>query len=290
MGVKHLNKIVGAKPMILLYLSPGNEASITEFKAFGKLAQSYKDKARCFGVVRVYNRNMLYQLKRKVRKWKVNLPILLDWRGVLAYATLSRKAPSYAAIDKFGNLKLAHASSLNEEVVPNVTTLQALNSLVKKGTLSNYRAPGYHPNAYRWIGKPFPKTSFKGHGKSKSLTVGKPTKRPTLLVVWSPKCKHCKQALPKIQEHQRSQNVKANIVTLAYAPSENLQKQLSAFLNDKKLSLSVLRVSKKQLKALSIRSFPTYLVVSKSGKVKGVHFGGTPQPNVVIQHLLKAAK
>ncbi len=290
-GVKHLNKWVGSKPLVLLYFSPDEDASVTELKALSKLALSFKGKVACFGVVRVYNRGMLYQLIRKLKKWNVTIPILLDWRGVLAYATLSQKTPSYAAVDKFGNLKLARASSLNEWVAPKTTTLQCLQTLYKTGTLSRVRAPGYNPNPYHHLGKTGKKSSLLSVTSKKKLKLG-PTmrKRPLVLVFWSPACKHCRKLLPKLQSLDQANNTKATIATVAYAPSPDQQKKLRVFLRKNKLELPVYRADRAVLARFHIRSFPTYLLLGTDGTMRAVHFGATPAPSKVIPHMLKSLR
>lgn len=288
MGVKHLNKWVGSKPMVLLYISPNEDASVTEFKALARVAPTFKGKVACFGVARVHNLGMLNKLKRELRKWKVTLPILLDWRGVLAYATLSQNTPSYAAVDKFGNLKLARAASLNEWVAPKRTTLQCLQTLYQTGTLQPIRAPGYNPNPYHHLGKLGKTQSLPALASKKKLKLG-PHKRkqPLVLVVWSPSCKHCRKLLPKLQTLHQANNINADIATVAYVSSPAKKNKIRSFLKKNKLELPVYLADKSVLARFHIRSFPTYLLLGTKGEVKAVHIGAAPDPSDVIPHMLK---
>lgn len=306
-GVYHFTQVVGSRPFVLLYVLPGDPASETELQALDKAAVTWNNKLPCFGVVRVRNHSMLAYIKRRLRKLQIQIPILLDWRGVIAYAMLAKKLPSYTAINPQGNLRIAHASSLTEYVMPRHSLLQLLQQLAQGQQIPNVRAPGYSPNPYQLIGQ---RISFPPHNPppvpQKQHATTRPhsqqptasshaspspssvtTKHPTLLLFWSIQCTHCQQIIPQVEKYYRQHKTGWSLQSVVWTPTHSDQQKLQAFTRQHALTMPILPISSvRVLQAFHIQSFPTFVMVDKTHTVQAVHLGAFPPPDQLLPWLL----
>ena len=290
-GVFHLSKVIGTKPCVMLYFAPGNPSSEAELQALQAVSKTMGSSLHYFGIVRVRNRRMLRYTKRRLKKLRITLPILLDWRGVLAYATLTRKLPSYAVLDKPGHLRLSQASALTELVAPHHSLLTVIQELAKGQKIPSIRAPGYTPNPYRWLGKKAPSLKTRVHFSSKpsKLVTTRPyTKRPTFVIFWSITCPHCRKILPLVQKYYREHKNQWSVISVVQLPKRSLRRTLKRFKHKHKLTFPLLSDPKGLLQhRFHVRSYPTFLLLDTTSKIRAVHFGATLPPQQLFPKLLR---
>lgn len=292
-GVHHLSRVVGSRPFVLLYFIPGDPVSETELQALAKACPIWKDKLSCFGVVRVRNNSMLAYLKRRLNKLNIFLPVLLDWRSVVAHAMLVQKLPSYAAIDTYGHLRLSQASSLTEYMAPNRPLLSLLQQLALNQPVPTLRAPGFSPNPYQLVGKTVslsPITALvpplASHKKPKP-----PSRQaqPTLLVFWSMQCDHCRRILPQLDAYRQKHSTGWSLFTLAWTPSSEQRQKLQTFLKLHRLHVSVIALSSVPLlQQFYVQNFPTFIMLDAQQTIRSVHLGAASSAKDILDPMLRS--
>jgi thiol-disulfide isomerase/thioredoxin len=292
-GRVHLSQLIGKRPFLIFYFAVGDAHSERELIAFAKAATQWHKQIACFAATRTHNRQSLQNLQRLLQKLKIDLPVITDSKGVLAYATLARRLPSYALIDQLGQLRLIQASALDELVTPFYTLTQILQKVAQGQDIPNIRAPGYHPNPFALISKLIPHIVAKSlETKSQPFVlqnhISQENRRPIILLFWSISCEHCRKLLPELHKLLQHNNLQWRLFSFTHAPSPKIHNQITQFLQKHAPKLSAFELSSQLLfEQLHVKSYPCFVLLDPSGYVRAIHIGAQTSPAKIIADLLQ---
>lgn len=284
--------VIGKKPVLLFYFLPNHEHSITEFKAFAAAAKLFKDKIHFFAVTKAQTNKEARVAYKKVKELKIEVPVLLDQKGLLAFVMLTRRVPAYALFSKTGYLRLAGASSLTERVNPDLTLLSALKRVSLGKKIPFIRATGYSPNPYNLIGKAAPTFKAPHVLKKESLSLKETlkAKKPVLVVFWSITCPHCRMTIPYLDQYMRKKS-SLRVISLVLGVNDKRRKMVKKFVKDKSLSMTILEDPKSKFaQAYRVMKVPTLYLVDTKGTIRNVRIGGGKKIGELIDQMLQHTK
>lgn len=286
--------IVGKRPFMMLYYSPGHGPSEVELVAFDKVCRVLAPKLDCFAIAPVRRFRDIRSISRRLKALKLSIRVLLDDKRLLSYVTLTRRLPSYSGVTKTGFLRFVNGSALTERVTPKWTVLSVMKQLARGLEIPFTRAPGYRPNTFSLLGKkakPLGRATWlKGSSFSWSTIRNKASKRPVLFVFWSVSCPHCRRLLPLLDKALEN-HPSLYVVAFVRGDDKHAQKQIKQFVRKHKLQMNVALTYKGSIfdnyRALLM---PTLLLFDQKDVLRSVLLGVRKRVDMALSGMMKAYK
>ena len=286
--------VIGKKPVVMFYFLPQHAPSITELKVFAATSKVFKDSVQFFAVTKAQTRKEAQAAYKKMKELKIDIPVLLDEKGLMAYVMLTRRVPSYAVVTRSGYLRLARASQLTETIAPGVSLLQFITKVSKGKEPPFARALGYSPNPYDLIGKKAPSLTGKyalKDGKG-SLSGMLKKKKPALVVFWSVTCPHCQATLPPLCKYAKKKKA-FDMLGVVRTDKKQLKNMLKALVKKHTPMQAMTMLSPEKPTSTAeyrVMSVPTLFLVDTKGVIRAVNVGGGKHIQPIIDRMLESLK
>lgn len=284
--------VVGKKPFVMFYFLPNAKPTLTELKAYATASKIFAGKVQFFAVTKGTTKDDVAKAWKKIKELKVQIPVLLDEKGLLAYVMLTRRVPAYAVVTKKGFVTLARGGALTEKINPKDTLLGLISRVAAGEETPFVVAPGYSPNPYNLVGKKakmFKAVNALGPDKMDLQEYVKQDKRPVLLAFWSVTCPHCQKTMPLLQKYANTNKKRMRMVTMAVIHKADYKAKLQTYLKKHKLTFKVYNDPKgKVFNSYKIMTVPTLFLLDSQGVIRNaVLGGGGKKPGKVLDQLLK---
>lgn len=290
-GVYEFKPLIGKKAFVMFYFLSAHKPSVTELQAFATASRIFGQKVQCFGVTKASDEKEVALAAKTMKTLNIQLPILLDEKGLMAYVMLTQRVPAYAMVTASGRFTLARASALTEKVSETDSMLGMLTRVSRGEEIPFTIAPGYTPNPYDLVGKPA--ASFKAkdtvHGTSTDFAAFlKQKKSPVLLAFWSVTCPHCHKTMPILSRYANQHKNRVRFLSLAVIPKPEYKTMLEEYLKKEKLDFPVLNDPKGDtFNAYRIMTVPTLYLIDQTGVVRNVLLGGGKDIDKVVEQFLQ---
>ncbi|MBZ0251696.1 MAG: TlpA family protein disulfide reductase, partial [Candidatus Methylomirabilis sp.] len=185
--------------------------------------------------------------------------------------------PHIAVLDKKGVLRLRDGASLLQPVDGKTTLADYLRAgAAGEGLATVQKLDFYHP-AVENVGQrffEFKLTSFPD-GREAAISDYVEPGKITALFFWSPKCPHCKEALPSVNRARAKYKDKVNFISVTQLPTAEAREACSEVMRLFRIDFPVLVDETGEASgAYKVVSTPTTVVIQPSGAVSACYFSG----------------
>ena len=267
---------LGKQAIVMVYFLPGHTASEVELRALSALQVAFAGKVKFVGITKAKTRKDILEAYKSISNLGVSIPVLLDRKGLLAYATLTTKAPSYSVITRAGLFRLTNATSLAEKVAPRRSLAQVIAQVATGRDIPFTRAPGETPNPYDLIDRPAPSFDLPHCKRPNRCVLSRLTgKKAVLLFFWSVSCPHCRSMMPLVQKTADRWKRKLNLVTVTIPRGKKWRKRLRKYLGKVGANPRVALDSGAVSNAYRVFALPCMFLLGRKGIVRSVYIGGS---------------
>lgn len=270
-----LSKLVGNRPVLLVYWRPTDRASEYALIDAVKTTAEFGNAVAVLPVAVLASGQPRAQINTQLRSMGLGgLQAAVD-RGELARVFGISKVPSFALLDASGTLRLVGGMTMSQQDSRSgVSIRQAVQRASAGQPVPNLGVLPAQP-VHGMLGRKLPTLDVKKTDMKTSAKVSdyiEPGKK-LLLFYWSPTCPHCKKALPTLKSWYAKRPKDVVVVDVAKADHASLTRVAPALVADLPWE-HLMDHDGSTARKLRIKEFPTSVLVSESGEILSVQVGG----------------
>lgn len=266
-----LGKVIGTKPVVLLYWIAGNPRADKLFKELEAVATELgSERLALYGVVMQQPGRGADVIGAKLRELQITTPVLDDEGFVVGQRLRIQSVPNITILDAGGNLRMTNAAALTQELEYKMTVETAIRRVAEKGSVSTYGyLPTYYP-AKEMAGQQSPdfEAPLLSDGTMQSWHGMLSKEKVNALIFWSIDCPHCRKELPRINEWLKAHPGEVNVVSVARAANDAIKIKTREFCDLNEFVFPTLVDGTGEIAQLfMVTSTPSTMIVGADGVV-----------------------
>jgi peroxiredoxin len=272
-------KVLGKKPLLLLYWIAGNARADAMFQEVQALVEELgPDKLAFYGVAYPQPGRDAEVITNKLAKLGIRVPVLHDDGFNMGRKLRVQTVPNLTIVDSSGLLRLTNGASLLQILEYNMTLETAVRRVADKGSLGTYGfLTRYYP-VKEMVGKRCPdfEAPLLANGVVQTWHSMIKKDQINILVFWSVDCPHCKTSLPEIDAWVKEHPGAANVIGAVKVTSEATKIKTREFCAEKKFTIPMLIDQDLEIARLyQVTSTPTVLIIGPDGIIDSVLLSST---------------
>jgi peroxiredoxin len=271
-----LSKVVGTKPVVLVYWVAGHERSESVLvQVQGVVEKLGADKVALFGLAVERPGRDAVAIRERIKAAGIRVPVLDDENYVLGRKLGVQSVPNIVILDQSGRLRLANGASLAQTLEYKLDLAGAIQRVAETGRLGTYGYLDRYFPVKELVGRAAPdftaETLIGAEPRSWSSQLFARDKL-NVLIFWSVDCSHCRRSLPEINAWlKQNQNEPLNVVSAAYVTDAATATKTKEFCETNDFVFPTLKDADRRIAdRFQVTTTPTIVIVGPDGTVDSV--------------------